>query len=137
MAVTVQVLDPDALTAVCCPAFDFDVIMWGWGSDPDPAFLLGVALCREIPSGFSETGYCNPEYDALYDAQAVETDPAARVELIHQMQQILMDDLPYIIPYYYPSIGAWRTDTFSGWLTDDPTLGLEDPSNLTGLRPAE
>ncbi len=30
-------LNPDALTAVCCPTFDFDVILWGWGSDPDPA----------------------------------------------------------------------------------------------------
>jgi peptide/nickel transport system substrate-binding protein len=137
VAIQVQVLDPDALTAACCPAFDFDVIMWGWGSDPDPAFLLGVALCTEIASGFSESGYCNPEYDALYDAQAVETDRAARVELIHQMQQMLMDDLPYIIPYYYPSIGAWRTDTFTGWLEEDPTLGLEDPSNLTVIRPAE
>ena len=137
VAVNIQVLDPDALTAVCCPGFDFDVIMWGWGSDPDPAFLLGVALCSEIPSGFSETGYCNPEYDELYDAQAIETDRAARVEMIHEMQQILIDDLPYIIPYYYPSIGAWRTDTFTGWIEDDPTLGLEDPGNLTTIRPAE
>jgi peptide/nickel transport system substrate-binding protein len=135
--INIQVLDADALTSVCCPGFDFDVIMWGWGSDPDPAFLLGVALCSEIPSGFSETGYCNPEYDELYEQQAVETDRAARVEIIHQMQQILMDDLPYIIPYYYPSIGAWRTDTFTGWIEDDPTLGLEDPSNLVGLRPVE
>jgi peptide/nickel transport system substrate-binding protein len=135
--VAVQVLDPDALTAICCPAFDFDVMMWGWGSDPDPAFLLGVALCSEIPSGFSETGYCNPEYDALYDAQAVETDRDARIEMIHEMQQILIDDLPYIIPYYYPSIGAWRTDTFTGWREDNPTLGLEDPANLAGLRPSE
>lgn len=132
----VQPYDPDTLTSVCCPTFDFDVIMWGWGSDPDPAFLLGVALCSEIDSGFSESGYCNPAYDDLYDAQAIETDVAERVELIHQMQQILIDDVPYIIPYYYPSIGAWRTDTFTGWLETDPTLGLEDASNLTALRPA-
>jgi len=120
--INIQVLDADALTSVCCPGFDFDVIMWGWGSDPDPAFLLGVALCSEIPSGFSETGYCNPEYDELYEQQAVETDRAARVEIIHEMQQILMDDLP---------------DTFTGWIEDDPTLGLEDSSNLVVLRPAE
>lgn len=135
--VTIQGLDPDTLTSVCCPTFDFDIILWGWGTDPDPAFLLGVALCTEIDSGFSETGYCNPEYDALYDAQAVETDPAARADLIIQMQQILIDDLPYIIPYYEQSIQAWRTDTFTGWLDNDPTLGLEDPSSLVALRPAQ
>ena len=28
----IQTLDPDALTSACCPAFDFDIILWGWGS---------------------------------------------------------------------------------------------------------
>ena len=58
--IEIQGLDPDTLTSVCCPRFDYDVMLWGWGSDPDPAFLLGVALCGEIDTGFSETGYCNP-----------------------------------------------------------------------------
>jgi peptide/nickel transport system substrate-binding protein len=137
VAIEIQGLDPDTLTSVCCPTFDYDIMLWGWGSDPDPAFLLGVGLCSEIPTGFSETGYCNPEYDELYDAQAVEQDHDARVDLIHQMQQILVDDVPYIIPYYQQSIQAWRTDTFTGWTTDDPTLGLEDTAALVNLRPTE
>jgi peptide/nickel transport system substrate-binding protein len=135
--VQVQGLDPDTLTSVCCPTFDFDVILWGWGSDPDPAFLLGVGLCSEIASGFSETGYCNPEFDELYDAQAVETDPDERVRIIREMQRILVEDVPYIIPYYGQSIQAWRTDTFTGWPEDDPTLGIEDPTALSALRPAQ
>jgi hypothetical protein len=53
------------------------------------------------------------------------------------MQQILIDDLPYLIPYYQQSIQAWRTDTFTGWLDNDPTLGLEDVSSLVALRPAQ
>ena len=130
-------MDPDTLTSVCCPTFDYDVMLWGWGSDPDPAFLLGVALCGEIDTGFSETGYCNPAFDELYDQQGIETDPTARVEMIHEMQQILVEDVPYIIPYYQVSIQAWRTDTFTGWLDIDPTLGLEDAANLIALRPAE
>jgi peptide/nickel transport system substrate-binding protein len=137
VAIEIQGLDPDTLTSVCCPSFDYDIMLWGWGADPDPAFLLAVALCSEIETGFSETGYCNPEYDALYDAQAVELDHDARVEQIIEMQQILVDDVPYIIPYYQQSIQAWRTDTFSGWPEDDPTLGIEDPSALIVLRPVE
>lgn len=137
VAIEIQGLDPDTLTSVCCPSFDYDVILWGWGSDPDPAFLLGVALCDEIASGFSETGYCNSAYDELYAAQAVETDPATRVEQIREMQRILVEDVPYIIPYYQQSIQAWRADRFTGWLTNDPTLGLEDPSSLVSLRPTE
>ena len=137
VAIQIQGLDPDTLTSVCCPAFEYDIMLWGWGSDPDPAFLLGVALCGEIPTGFSETGYCNEDYDALYDAQAIEQDPAARIEIIHEMQQMLVDDVPYIIPYYQQTVEAWRTDTFTGWLEDDPTFGLDDPNSLIVLRPAE
>lgn len=130
VATTVQPLDPDTLTSVCCPTFDFDVIRWGWGSDPDPGFLLGATLCSEIDSGFSETGYCNEEYDALYDAQAVEVDPDTRRDIIWQMQEILLQDLPYIIPYYDQAVQAYRTDTFSGWQTNASRLALEDPSSL-------
>ena len=137
VAIEIQGLDPDALTSICCPSFDYDIMLWGWGADPDPAFLLGVALCSEIETGFSETGYCNPEYDELYEAQAVELDHDARVEQIIEMQQMLIDDVPYIIPYYQQSIQAWRTDTFAGWPEDDPTLGLEDPSSLIAVRPVD
>jgi len=137
VAIEIQGLDPDTLTSVCCPSFDFDVILWGWGSDPDPQFLLGVALCGEIPSGFSETGYCNREYDELYDQQGIETDHETRVGLIHDMQRILVADAPYIIPYYEGIVQAYRTDTFTGWVIGETSLGLEDPISLTVIRPAD
>jgi peptide/nickel transport system substrate-binding protein len=135
--IEIQGLDPDTLTSVCCPTFDYDIILWGWGVDPDPAFLLGVTLCSEVSSGFSETGYCNPDYDALYDQQGVEPDHAARVAIIHQMQQILMDDVPYIIPYYQKNVQAYRTDTFTGWDETFGPLGLEDPASLSVISQAQ
>ena len=135
--IEIQGLDPDTLTSVCCPSFDYDIMLWGWGTDPDPQFLLGVAICDEVASGFSETGYCNPEYDALYVQQGVELDHASRVDQVHQMQQILIDDVVYMIPYYYKTVQAYRTDTFSGWLTGPSTMGLEDPTSLTVVRPVQ
>ena len=137
VAVQIQGFDPDTLTSLCCPAFDFDVIIWSWYTDIDAGGLLGVATCAEIPSGFSETGYCNPEYDELFDAQAIELDRDARIEQIHELQRILVEDVVYIVPYYFVSIQAWRTDTFTGWIEGSPTLGIEDPSQLVLLRPAE
>jgi peptide/nickel transport system substrate-binding protein len=132
----IQVLDPDTLTSVCCPSFDYDVIIWGWGSDPDPGFLLSVLTCDEIPTGTSESGYCNPTYDALYADEQVETDLATRIAMIHQMQQILWEDLPYIIPYCKKVSEAFRTDRFVGWRTDASKLALEDPTSLDVIRPA-
>ena len=123
-------VDPDALTAVCCPAYDFDIILWGWGSDPDPNLLLGVHTTAEIPTGYNETGYSNPEFDALYDQQATELDLQARIALVHKMQQIVFDDVVYIIPYYEQAIQAYRIDRFSGWLLDFPKVELADTSSL-------
>jgi hypothetical protein len=51
------------------------------------------------------------------------------------MQQILMTDLPYIIPVYEKTVQAYRTDRFSGWLEGPKSIGLEDPSSLTIVRP--
>lgn len=130
-----QALDPDALTSVCCPTFDFDIIIWGWGSDPDPAFLLSVHLTDEIPTGSSETGYSNPEFDALYAQQATELDPDRRQAIIWRMQEILHRDVAYIVPYYAQATQAFRTDRFRGWITDQPTVALEDPTSLTVIEP--
>lgn len=133
----VQALDADTLTSLCCPTFDYDVILWGWGSDPDPDFLSSVLTCKEIPTGYSESGYCNPAYDDLYHQQALELDRDARIDSIRQMQQMVLDDVPYIIPYYSQTREAWRTDTFSGWLNDDPTLSLVAQESLSVLRPLQ
>ncbi len=135
--IEIAALDPDTLTSICCPTFDYDVILWGWGSDPDPGFLMSVTTCAEIPTGYSETGYCSEAYDDLYAQQGVEIDRAARVALVHEMQQMMLDEVPYIVPYYPQNREAWRTDTFTGWLADDPTFGITAPETLTVLRPTE
>ncbi|GAB4539433.1 MAG: ABC transporter substrate-binding protein [Anaerolineae bacterium] len=132
-----QALDPDALTSVCCPTFDFDIIIWGWGSDPDPGFLLSVHLTDEIPTGNSETGYSNPEFDALYAQQATELDAVKRREIIWKMQEILHRDVAYIIPYYAQATQAYRTDRFKGWITDQPKVALEDVTSLVVVEPVE
>jgi peptide/nickel transport system substrate-binding protein len=132
-----QALDPDTLTSVCCPTFDYDVLIWGWGSDPDPGFLLSVHLTDEIPTGNSETGYSNPEFDALYAQQATELDPEKRKEIIWKMQEILHDDVVYIVPYYAEEVQAYRTDRFQGWITDQPKVTLQHPTSLTVIEPVQ
>lgn len=136
VSIEIAGLDPDTLTSVCCPTFDFDVILWGWGSDPDPGFLLSVLTCDEVSTGTSETGYCNPAYDDLFYEQGVTTDPAARRDIIIEMQRIALVDVPYIIPYYEQATQAYRTDRFTGWMDSAPKLGLEDPSSLNVIKQA-
>jgi peptide/nickel transport system substrate-binding protein len=132
-----QAMDPDALTSVCCPAFDFDIILWGWGSDPDPSFLLSVMTTDEISTGTSETGYSNPEFDALYLEQAVELDQQKRVDIVWKMQEIVHHDVVYIIPFYSQNVQAYRTDRFTGFITDQPKVELSDITSLILVEPVK
>lgn len=138
---TPQVLEGDTVTANCCPAFDYDMLMWGWTSDPDPSFILSILTSDEIPTGMSETCYANPEYDRLFQEQAVEMDDAKRIEMVHEMQRIMLEDLPYIIPYYQMEIQAFRSDRFTNWPLpaegSNTVLYLQDPLSLTVVRPVE
>ncbi len=134
IAVEPQTYDPDALLALCCPAFDYDIVIWGWTSDPDPTLLLKVMTSDAIPNGSSEAGYANPAYDALYAQQAVELDPQKRQALIYKMQEIVHEDVVYIVPYYAQFAQAYRTDRFTGWI-DTPTVTLEDHSSLVNVVP--
>ena len=98
---------------------DWDIFVWGWDSGVnDPNYLLGVPLTSQI-GGNNDVFYSNPEYDALYDEQATELDVPARLDIVHQMQQIFYDDCAYIVMWYQDKLQAYRTDTFTGW-TDTP-----------------
>jgi peptide/nickel transport system substrate-binding protein len=132
-----QAVDPDALTAQCCPAFDFDMMLWGWGSDPDPSALLYVYTSEGIPTGSSETGYSNPAYDELYTKQQTTLDFEARKGIVWDMQKIVFDDVVYIIPFYEQATQAYRTDRFTGWITDQPKVELSDPSSLIVIEPVK
>ena len=74
---------------------DFDMMMWDWVGYIDPDFMLSVVGCDQY-GGWSDTGYCNPAYDKLYQQQGLATDPAKRKQIVWKMQQILFHDKPYI-----------------------------------------
>jgi len=135
VAVQIQGLDTDALTSICCPTFDYDVMLWTWTSDTDPEGLLVILTCEHVATGLSETGYCNPTYDEIFAEQSVTVDKAARRELVVDLQRITLEDVPYIIPWYYPKTQAFRTDTFTGWQVGFPIIALEHPSTLRVLQP--
>jgi len=137
VSLELQAVDPDALTSVCCPTFDYDIIVWGWGSDPDPNLLLSVYTTDQIENGYNETGYSNPVMDDLNVQQGKELDPQQREKIVWQMQQIAFDDVVYIIPYYAQANQAYRTDRFTGWITTSGKLELSDVSSLVAIEPVK
>lgn len=137
IALEPSAVDPDALTAQCCPAFDFDIMIWGWYSDPDPSSLLYVYTTDAIPYGSSETGYSNPVYDELYAKQQIELNFDARKDIVWEMQKLVHDDVVYIIPYYSAAVQAYRTDRFTGWITDQAKVELADVTSLMVIEPVK
>ena len=84
----------------------FDMAMWNWTPPIDPDFILSVMTCGQFGS-WSDSGYCNPEYDELYKAQGAEMDPQKRLEIVYEMQKMVYEDRPYIMLTYGTTIDAW------------------------------
>jgi peptide/nickel transport system substrate-binding protein len=116
------IMDTDSLVALY-PDFDFDLIYWGWGQDPDPDFIMSVFTCdQREEGGWSDSGFCDPEFEQMYAEQAAEPDHAKRVQIIHEMEQYLFDQRPYIVLVYENFLGAYRNDRFTGFLEQDGVL---------------
>ena len=94
---------------------EFDVFQWGWYVEPDPDSILEVMTC-DARGGSSDSWYCNEEYDRLYTQQHSEVDEAKRAEMVMRMQEILYEDVPYIVTAYTSIIEAYRSDRFTGFV---------------------
>ncbi|MEX0832830.1 MAG: ABC transporter substrate-binding protein [Actinomycetota bacterium] len=84
---------------------EFDIILWDWVPLQDPDFMLSVTLCNQL-SIWSDTAYCNKDYDKMYDTQGITVDQKERKDIVWQMQDILYRDKPYIVMYYLESLFA-------------------------------
>ena len=114
---------------------DFDAFILGYGRlSLDPDYLRSFFHSdNDKKRGWNMGGYRNPEFDRLADLSLAETDPGARRRLIHRMQQIIMEDIPYL-PLYNPMvIEGISTRNFSGWV--DMVGGIGNIWSLCTLMP--
>jgi peptide/nickel transport system substrate-binding protein len=86
---------------------DVDIMEWSdstYFPDPDTDYWL----CSQIPDDENPWGYnyyiCDEDLDALFQAQLVETDPAARIELFHQISKYVHDQVYWLGMYVDPDI---------------------------------
>ncbi len=129
-----EFVDPDSLTARMTPTGDYDLGLWGWGPDPDPDFILSVMTSDQfVDGGWSDSGYMNPAYDALYLEQQVTVDKTQRQTIIWQMQQMVFDDKPYIVLANENQLQAYRSDRFTGFIPSP--LGIEIGISLMNAKP--
>ena len=93
---------------------DFDMFIWGWGTDADPTTILRVMASDQI-GNLSDSYYSNKDYDKLVQEQAKIIDEKERQKVVYEMQKMLYDDAPYVILMYENAIQAVNTKRLEGW----------------------
>lgn len=90
----------------------YDVAQWSTTTNfPDPdssRFLCNQIPSDENPTGANWTGYCNEELDALFAQQATTTDPAARVEVFHQIDELFSQDVIWVSIWHDPDLYVYN-----------------------------
>ncbi len=89
-----------------------DIDMWilGWGLTPFADHMASFFSCDETElGGFNAGGYCSDEFQALIDEFNVETDLDKALESVFQQQELLAEDLPYVILFTTPIVEAYRS----------------------------
>jgi peptide/nickel transport system substrate-binding protein len=91
---------------------DVNLGITGWGSRPYPQFYLDVML--KCDAKWNEAHYCNPDLDQLITEAGTTLDEQTRVQDYHEIQRILIEEGPIIIPYFFAQLGAIN-DQFQGF----------------------
>jgi peptide/nickel transport system substrate-binding protein len=128
-------MDFDGYNAILTSGEGYHAWISGYVSRPerlDPDVLLYQPFHSESENNFSY--YSNPEYDAAVDAQRSEMDIQARLEAVHEAQQILARDLPNIALYHVAEVHFYNNRLF-----ENPTpmvgQGLYNVWNLVDIVP--
>jgi peptide/nickel transport system substrate-binding protein len=124
-------------------AGEYDLFVWGWYPNPDPNYILDIFTCAQRPPDAdtyrnSDSYYCNPDYDDLFKQQSSVTDPAQRVDIVHQMQAILYRDQPYLMLWNDAVLEAYSSD-WTGFLPqpdpDGDVLATYGPLAFINIHP--
>jgi peptide/nickel transport system substrate-binding protein len=76
----------------------------GWGSRPYPQFYLDVMLTCDAK--WNESHFCDEEFDSWVSIAGSTLNEEERIEAYREIQRILIERGPIIIPFFFPQFGA-------------------------------
>ncbi len=104
-------------------------------SDPDE-IVFNLFHSSTAESGYNFIGYSNPEFDAVAEAQRVETDETARKELIFEAQAILAEDQPAAMLVHPFNTFAFDNTVFDpASVVDQSGIGIRNTWTFLALAP--
>lgn len=93
---------------------DYDMYIWDFWGYADPGDTLSSFTTGQI-EWWNDPCWSNAEFDRLAEEQYGEMDKAARLDMIHRMQQIMYVESPEIVLDYPPTLEVVNTDRWEGW----------------------
>ena len=125
--VILRPLDRGTVLQVAFVAKEFDMVAGSFSLGPDPD--IGVERFYNSNNIFdipfvNNSPYINPEVDALFDQQRVQTDPARRKAIYDRIQEIVWEDIP-VFPFCAYSLPGVVHDDVTGVYLEHSSL-LED-----------
>ena len=76
-----------------------DLGVTGWGARPIPQLYLDLAYHSEAP--WNESHYSDARVDELIELARASLDQAGRTAAYKEIQQILLDSGPVVVPYFF------------------------------------
>ena len=105
------------------PGFDvtngrnYEMAMWGWSApvQADPVRFPNLVSSDPTIGTSNLSGYVSEEADALSSQIIVEADDETRIELVKQLQELVAEDLPFILLLYPDGAYAHNAEVYDGW----------------------
>jgi oligopeptide transport system substrate-binding protein len=107
---------------------DFDVARWTYFASFDDAYSFLQLLL--VPNPNNWPGYANPRYDQLLEQSNGITDPAQRMAVLREAEELMIADYP-VIPIYFYVGRRLVSPAVQGWI--DTPRG-QTPSRYLSLR---
>jgi len=132
--VTADNSDADTLFQTRLPHLDTEMALYAQTASPDPS-VTSIFACENIPSeanefaGQDSVSWCNQDATDLMHQSDQTPNPDDRVDLIHQVGDLVRSDAVWLPFYQLPLITAWDTSLVDGpvgTFTSSPYSGFEN-----------
>ena len=105
----------------------YQIFSWGWLADfPDPEnflFLLACENARSKNGGPNTAGFCDAQFDKLYDQMKYLPNNERRADVIRRMLAILERERPWIELYHLEDFVLSHA-----WLVNSKPMGISYPA---------
>ena len=109
---------------------EVDLGITGWGSRPFPQFYNDVMLVTGAK--WNESHFSDEEFDQLSQIAGTTLNEDERVQAYKDMQKILIERGPIIVPYFFPMLGV-VSDQFTGF----DLKAFAGRTDLASIRPVQ